>query len=83
MSTHQICGGVLSMRSQFETLLSSLKLYCQVWDFIVRVHDPPDIRREQKTRNEFAIDFAGAAIAYRALKTEFSPSIRHAASPPV
>ena len=37
--------------------------------------DPPDIRREQKTRNEFAIDFAGAAIAYRALKTEFSSSI--------
>ena len=39
--------------------------------------DPLDIRWEQKARNEFAIDFTGAAIAYRALKTEFSPSIRH------
>jgi hypothetical protein len=37
--------------------------------------DPPDVRREQKARNEFAIDFTGAAIAYRALKTELSSSI--------
>jgi hypothetical protein len=37
--------------------------------------DPLDIRREQKAGNEFAIDFAGSAIAHRALKTELSPSI--------
>src|SRR5215510_10156278 len=37
--------------------------------------DPPNVRREQKARNEFAIDFTGAAIAYRALKTELSSSI--------
>jgi len=39
--------------------------------------DPLDIRREQKAGNEFAIDFAGSAIAHRALKTELRPSIRH------
>jgi len=37
--------------------------------------DPRDVRREQKARNEFAIDFTGSAIAYRALKTELSSSI--------
>jgi hypothetical protein len=37
--------------------------------------DPLDIRREQKAGNEFAIDFAGSAIAHRALKSELSPSI--------
>jgi len=37
--------------------------------------DPRDVRREQKARNEFAIDFTGPAIAYRALKPEFSSSI--------
>src|SRR5262245_66664637 len=37
--------------------------------------DPWDVRREQKARNEFAIDFTGSAIAYRALKTELSSSI--------
>src|SRR5262245_44847419 len=36
--------------------------------------DPRDVRWEQKARNEFAIDFAGAAIAHRALKTELSSS---------
>jgi len=39
--------------------------------------DPPDVRPKQKARNEFAVDFTGAAIAYRALKTELCPSIRH------
>jgi len=37
--------------------------------------DPPDVRREQKARSEFAIDFTGVAIAYRALKPELSSSI--------
>jgi hypothetical protein len=37
--------------------------------------DPRDIRREQKARNEFTIDFTGPAIAYRALKPELSSSI--------
>src|SRR5262245_33400567 len=39
--------------------------------------DPPDIGREQEAGNELAIDFTGAAIAHRALKTELSPSFRH------
>jgi hypothetical protein len=37
--------------------------------------DPPNVRREQKAWNEFAVNFTGAAIAYRALKTELSPLI--------
>jgi hypothetical protein len=37
--------------------------------------DPRDVRREQKARKEFAIDFTGPAIAYRALNSEFSSSI--------
>src|SRR5262245_22050394 len=48
------------------------------WIAIPKVFgDPRDVRREQKARNEFAIDFTGSAIAYRALKTELSSSIRH------
>jgi hypothetical protein len=43
--------------------------------------DLPDIRREQKARDKFAVDFTSAAVAYRTLKTEFSPSIRHGGFP--
>jgi len=37
--------------------------------------NPRDVRWEQKAGNKFAIDFTGAAIAYRALKTELRSSI--------
>jgi hypothetical protein len=69
-------GGSLR-RLAVTTLFTQSRLYLLSYDFIYSVHDPPDIGREQKAGNEFAIDFTSFAIAHCALKTELSPSIRH------